>query len=95
MEQDKTEEKLCVNCKYFLQHYVNGNGHFEKTDCGHCVKRRFGLNRLEQLIKNKTACELWERETEKKDKRKRYVDYDIKRLINLLEDYVQLLKLED
>ncbi|MDO4270963.1 MAG: hypothetical protein Q4C72_08595 [Eubacteriales bacterium] len=33
-------EMICLNCKYFQQHYVRCGGEFAKAGCGHCTERR-------------------------------------------------------
>lgn len=89
------KEKLCINCKHFLRHYVNAKGNFITTNCGHCRKRLISLNRFGKMIEDAKACELWESGGALKDKRKNRVQSEIARLANLLEDYVQLLKLDE
>ena len=51
------EEKVCYNCKYFIQHYIydKNNKKFSSCNNGHCVK----LRTKNKKPKNK-ACEHFE-----------------------------------
>ncbi|MCI8628964.1 MAG: hypothetical protein HFE57_05600 [Firmicutes bacterium] len=52
------EKKVCVNCKYFIQHYIYDkrfNNDFSPCNDGHCVKPRL----KNRKPKNK-ACEHFE-----------------------------------
>lgn len=87
-------KKLCANCRFFMRHYVNGNGRFTPANCAHCTKKRINLKRAGQFIEDKQACELWESAAARKEKRAKHVDNEITRLANLLEEYLEFLKLD-
>lgn len=52
------EEKVCVNCKYFIQHYIYDerfHNDFLPCNAGHCVKPR-----VKDRKPGRKACERFE-----------------------------------
>lgn len=53
------EEKICLNCKYFMQHYIKTNSGLSRTGCGHCVN--FSVRKkLTYKDFTERSCERWE-----------------------------------
>lgn len=45
-------EKICSNCKYFIQHYIKVNNKFVATYCGSCIR----FCKVETLATVQDAC---------------------------------------
>lgn len=56
------EQKTCKNCRFFLQHYVNGKtscSYFMPVNCGHCICRDLTKKERNRVSKV-TDCRCWE-----------------------------------
>lgn len=40
LKAEERKPRACEYCKYYLQHYVNVDGNYKPTYCGHCVHGR-------------------------------------------------------
>lgn len=82
------KKSKCVNCKYFIQHYVAVNMKFSKLNEGHCVKgKRF---KDIDLYKNE-GCDLFEQScVEQEDKENlEQIIRKIERNLNNISNYLK------
>lgn len=92
---EQTTEKLCTNCKHFIQHYIIFKDKLKETFCGHCVKDINNLNRIHKRIINKQPCEFWESGENIKEERKRLISNEISRMCKLLESISLILNVDE
>ena len=45
-------KNTCVNCKYFIQHYVKLKYKFRKIECGHCINNFMKKSELIETAEN-------------------------------------------
>ncbi len=53
-------KNTCVNCKYFIQHYVKLKYKFRKIECGHCINNFMKKSEKAKTIKTMGFCAFWE-----------------------------------
>ena len=94
MEQNETEEKLCTNCKHFIQHYTILRGKLKTSCCGHCRKLNLKPNQITKRIIDKTPCNSWERE-KRKEEAKQTFRKEVTYVKNLLEDIYRALQFDE
>lgn len=52
-------EKICTNCRYFVQHYRKINTVFRRVFCGHCEKRTL-TPKEKRSFPSILNCPVWE-----------------------------------
>lgn len=85
------EQQTCVNCKYYLQHYVKGNSVFRAIACGHCIHRDLA-RRAKRNVPFISDCEYWESiELQVAERRDKTVEI-LRDVCNHLEQIAQILE---
>lgn len=89
-----TENKTCMNCKYFLRQYVNVKGKLIHTYYGHCANPNVNYRKNKNCINDNLSCEHWEnRETNKRDTLER-IDAVLRKTAKTVNEIAQILKHE-
>ena len=89
METNAKEEKSCINCKFYLAHYIKRQKDFHPTYCGHCV---IGVHRISKMRKLPKLCEKWEPVATRIEERKQFIINTIEKMLQTLESISQVLK---
>ena len=89
MEKEINQEKLCGNCRYYLEHYIKQNTNYRKILCGHCTNRNYFDGRKKRPLE---TCEYWETVEIKKEERKKRIKETLEFMAESLNQIVLILK---
>ena len=89
------QEKLCTNCKYFLQYYIFNGNKIKKSFYGQCYKLNIKPNQMYRRIVNNSHCENWEQNNDIADEMKNTLTQEIRKLVRLFKDISTILKLDE
>ena len=88
------EEKVCGNCKNYIQHYVIHKAHLLETH-GHCAKHKPNRNTIKLIDKKQQSCEKWECAENEKTKREESIIKTLREIKRQLTDVALILKAEN
>jgi len=84
------ENKICENCKFFLQHYVKTKLKLRPINCGQCVSNKY-RGKLKNKKPSDTACDFWEN-IDIKDETKEVIKTALKNMAKQINEIAFILK---
>lgn len=84
------EEKVCGNCKNYIQHYVIHKAHLLETK-GHCTKCKPKANTITFIDKKQKSCEKWEHAEDEETKREESIIKTLREMKKQLSNIALLL----
>lgn len=86
-------EKLCGNCKHFVQHYViNSADNLIPIHYGTCAGKRITSHSRHYPLES--ACDRWETNEREQEKQSQSTEKRLKEIIKQLNELVQVMKLK-
>lgn len=61
MEEEIVNKKSCINCKYYIEHFIWFNCKFIKANCGHCAVNP-NTKKFRKTLPLANGCPKWEDE---------------------------------
>lgn len=82
------QEKSCLNCAYYVQHYVKNKTRFHKISYGHCIHDKKRKSEAE-------LCKYWELNDTKIEDIKEPIIGKLSLMCNQINEMIQILKEPD
>lgn len=84
-------EKSCLNCKHFIQHYIKKYTQISKIYCGHCLNTLKIIN-LNNDLDYAKKCAKWKENSEVKIVKEEKIEKTLKDMARSLKEIAIILK---